>query len=74
MPPGGNQWVLTLALGAEFWVVNVELPEFEHALYVPAKMRPQTSGDLFRQPVKSYARHTRPFRELKALSDGRFSV
>lgn len=60
---------LALMLGpvSEYSVDNVDLPEFELAWYASATVHPEQDGDPFRQPVISYARHTRPFRELKAL-------
>ncbi|WP_295806499.1 LysR family transcriptional regulator [uncultured Nitratireductor sp.] len=61
---------LAILLGpiSEFTVNNVDLPGFELAWYCPVSEH-GTHGpeqDLFRLPVITYARNTRPFRELKA--------
>lgn len=61
---------LALLLGpvSEFSVDNVDLPDFRLAWYAAATMEPP-AGDpagYLTQPVISYARNTRPFRELKA--------
>lgn len=57
---------LALMLGpvSEFSVENVELPNFELAWYAAPGDRPD---EHFGLPVITYARHTRPYRELKAL-------
>ncbi|MDC0948351.1 LysR family transcriptional regulator [Gammaproteobacteria bacterium] len=61
---------LALLLGpiSEYSVTNVDLPDFELAWYCPAsKYGEQLSGSsFFTLPVITYARNTRPFRELKA--------
>lgn len=62
---------LALLLGpiSEYSVDNVELPGFELAWYTRAGSDPEQSGmTLLREkPVITYARHTRPYRELKTL-------
>ena len=60
---------LALMLGpvSEFTVDNVELPAFELAWYAAASGPPASAAEAFAQPVITYARHTRPFRDLKAL-------
>jgi DNA-binding transcriptional LysR family regulator len=60
---------LALMLGpvSEFTVDNVELPDFELAWYASATNPPAGPVAGFGLPVITYARHTRPFRELKAL-------
>lgn len=62
---------LAILLGpiSEFTVNNIDLPDFELAWYCStSELGEQANSDsLFKLPVISYARHTRPFRELKSL-------
>lgn len=61
---------LAILLGpiSEFTVNNIDLPDFELAWYCANSECGEhaDSEALFKLPVISYARHTRPFRELKA--------
>ena len=58
---------LAILLGpvSEYSVNNVELPGFDLAWYVAADAPEQDIDALMRKPVLSYARNTRPHRELK---------
>ncbi|MBS0126718.1 LysR family transcriptional regulator [Thetidibacter halocola] len=59
---------LAVLLGpiSEYSVNNVDLPGFDLAWYVSAKApEPANPADYLRRPVLTYARQTRPFRELK---------
>jgi DNA-binding transcriptional LysR family regulator len=58
---------LSILLGpvSEFSVDNIELPEFELSWYAAASLDLEEARKLNR-PIASYARHTRPYRELKA--------
>jgi len=61
---------LAILLGpiSDYSVDNVELPGFELAWYAACDPAQAVIEALeFRKPVITYARHTRPFRELKAL-------
>lgn len=61
---------LAVLLGpvSEYSVDNIELPEFDLAWYVAADATPQANAaDHFRRPVLTYARNTRPYRELREL-------
>ncbi len=61
---------LAILLGpvSEYSVDNIELPGFDLAWYIAADTAPVTDPtDYFAQPVLTYARHTRPYRELKEL-------
>lgn len=62
---------LALMLGpvSEFSVDNVALPDFELEWYAAPHLVAETDDPTghFDQPVITYARHTRPYRELKAL-------
>jgi len=63
---------LALLLGpvSEYSVDNVELPGFELAWYAAAGTDIKEAGArglLLEKPVITYARHTRPYRELKTL-------
>lgn len=54
---------------SEYTVDNIELPAFDLAWYVAADKVPP-NGDpasFLDMPVMTYARHTRPYRELKAM-------
>ena len=53
---------------SEYSVDNVALPGFELAWYASTSTPSNnTAEQLLKRPVLTYARHTRPFRELKAL-------
>lgn len=53
---------------SDYSVNNIELPGFELAWYAAASLGENAINDLSRsQPVITYARHTRPYREIKAL-------
>lgn len=68
---------LALLLGpvSEYSVDNVELPGFELAWYVQAGARTDDGDALLREkPVITYARHTRPYRELKTLLQERVAT
>lgn len=59
---------LAILLGpiSEYSTDNIVLPGFDLAWYTSAQSDPDLcAGDLLRRPVLSYARNTRPFRELK---------
>lgn len=60
---------LAILLGpiSEFTVNNIDLPDFELAWYCAASKRGKNANSeaLFKLPVITYARNTRPFRELK---------
>ena len=59
---------LAILLGpvSEYTVENVELPGFDLAWYVSAKAEvADNPKDYLRRPVLTYARQTRPYRELK---------
>lgn len=61
---------LAILLGpiSEFSVDNIELPGFDLAWYIAADADPAADpGEYFTQPVLTYARNTRPYRELKEL-------
>ena len=61
---------LAILLGpiSEYSVDNVELPGFELAWYVAADAQDEPEpGAYFTRPVLTYARNTRPYRELKEL-------
>lgn len=61
---------LAILLGpiSEFSVDNIELPGFDLAWYIAADAEPAADpADYFAQPVLTYARNTRPYRELKEL-------
>ncbi|MDG9793551.1 LysR family transcriptional regulator [Brucella anthropi] len=63
---------LAILLGpiSEYSVDNIELPSFDLAWYVAGGVTPSTGrdADLLREkPVITYARNTRPYRELKGL-------
>ena len=63
---------LAILLGpiSEYKVDNIDLPSFDLAWYVAGDLQPSTGrdADLLRErPVITYARNTRPFRELKGL-------
>ena len=61
---------LAILLGpiSEYSVDNIALPGFELAWYVSAAAPvPDDPARLLRGPVLTYARNTRPYRELKAL-------
>ncbi|MGG7643536.1 LysR family transcriptional regulator [Rhodovulum sp. YNF3179] len=58
---------LAILLGpiSEYSVDNIELPGFDLAWYCAADTRPDPAAP-FTRPVITYARNTRPYRELKA--------
>ncbi|MDJ0993860.1 MAG: LysR family transcriptional regulator [Dinoroseobacter sp.] len=59
---------LAILLGpiSEYSTDNIVLPGFDLAWYTSAKRNPSLSAiELLQRPVLSYARNTRPFRELK---------
>lgn len=61
---------LAILLGpiSEYSVDNIVLPGFELAWYTSAKTDPAISEDVYlTRPVMTYARNTRPFRELKEM-------
>lgn len=61
---------LAILLGpiSDHSVNNIALPGFDLAWYVAADAAPVAQeADLLRRPVLTYARNTRPFRELKEL-------
>ncbi|NNU81969.1 LysR family transcriptional regulator [Halovulum dunhuangense] len=61
---------LAVLLGpiSEYSVDNIELPGFDLAWYVAADAPPVTHpSEHFRRPVLTYARNTRPYRELRDL-------
>lgn len=61
---------LAILLGpiSEFSVDNVELPGFELAWYVSSSAPAhEDAGGYLKRPVLTYARNTRPYRELKDL-------
>jgi len=62
---------LAVLLGpvSEYSVNNVGLPGFDLAWYISAKA--VARADPFRRPVLTYARQTRPYRELKELLQDR---
>ncbi len=64
----GHEMDLAILLGpiSEQSIDNVELPGFELSWYVAAKApEPADPADHLARPVLTYARHTRPHRELK---------
>lgn len=68
---------LALLLGpvSEYSVDNVELPGFELAWYVQTGTGTEDGAALLREkPVITYARHTRPYRELKTLLQERVAT
>ncbi len=65
-----REFDLAILLGpiSEHTVNNVALPEFELAWYTSATAEPMSDGaDYLSRPVLTYARNTRPHRELKEL-------
>lgn len=52
---------------SDFTVDNVDLPPFDLAWYVSAETDISDPAALLRKPVMTYARSTRPYRELRAL-------
>lgn len=60
---------LAILLGpvSEYSVNNVELPGFDLAWYTAADTPEQETQALMLKPVLTYARHTRPYRELKEM-------
>ena len=61
---------LAILLGpiSDLTVANIVLPGFDLAWYTAAgSARPAREADYLRRPVMTYARNTRPFRELKDL-------
>lgn len=68
---------LALLLGpiSEYSVDNVELPGFDLAWYVQAGSSAEDGAQLLKEkPVITYARHTRPYRELKTLLQERVAT
>ena len=65
---------LAVLLGpiSEYSVNNIDLPDFDLAWYVAATAsEPDDPAEHFHRPVLTYARQTRPFRELKKLLQDR---
>lgn len=65
---------LAVLLGpiSEYSVNNIDLPDFDLAWYVAAQTpEPEDPTGHFRRPVLTYARQTRPFRELRKLLQDR---
>ena len=63
-----REFDLAILLGpiSEYSVDNIALPDFDLAWYVAADV-PETEGAAYlTRPVLTYARNTRPYRELKA--------
>jgi DNA-binding transcriptional LysR family regulator len=61
---------LAILLGpiSDYAVNNIELPGFDLAWYAAAGTAPaMTESDYLSRPVLTYARNTRPFRELKEM-------
>lgn len=61
---------LAILLGpiSEYSVENLDLPGFDLAWYVSSRALPCADPlEHLRRPILAYARHTRPFRELRAL-------
>jgi len=58
---------LAILLGpvSEYSVNNIALPGFDLAWYASAKAEVEAQSDLSKRPVITYARNTRPYRELK---------
>lgn len=68
----GREIDMAILLGplSDYSVDNVELPGFELAWYAAAEMLSSSGSDADlprEKPVITYARHTRPYRELKTL-------
>lgn len=66
----GQALDLAILLGpiSDYTVENVDLPGFDLAWYVAADAaEPAVPSGHLRRPVLSYARHTRPYRELRDL-------
>ncbi|MDU8913895.1 LysR family transcriptional regulator [Aestuariicoccus sp. MJ-SS9] len=63
----GREIDLAILLGpiSEYSVDNIDLPGFDLAWYCAAGARNETA--IGSRPVLTYARHTRPYRELKEL-------
>ncbi|MGR3513070.1 MAG: LysR family transcriptional regulator [Paracoccaceae bacterium] len=58
--------VILLGPVSEYSVENVELPGFDLAWYVSSTAEPgETPRDYLQRPVVTYARQTRPYREMK---------
>lgn len=66
---GGIDMAFLLGPISEYTVDNLDLPGFDLAWYVAADLAaPGEGADSFlRMPVLTYARNTRPYRELKGL-------
>lgn len=64
----GREIDIAILLGpiSEYSVDNIILPAFDLAWYVAADTRQDDADALLRNPVITYARNTRPFRELKS--------
>lgn len=61
---------LAILLGpiSDYSVNNIDLPGFDLAWYAAAETEGGLAqGDYFSRPVITYARHTRPYRELKEM-------
>jgi DNA-binding transcriptional LysR family regulator len=61
---------LAILLGpiSDYSVNNIELPGFDLAWYAAATAEPvESASELLSRPVMTYARNTRPYRELKEL-------
>jgi DNA-binding transcriptional LysR family regulator len=58
---------LAVLLGpiSDYSVNNLELPGFELAWYASAKSETEDPAELLKRPILTYARQTRPYRELR---------
>lgn len=66
----GRSIDLAILLGpvSEYSVENVDLPPFDLAWYVSTRAAPAaTPADHLRRPILTYARQTRPFRQLREM-------
>jgi len=54
---------------SEYTVDNIDLPDFDLAWYIATDIEPRGAdpASFLQKPVLTYARNTRPYRELKAL-------
>ena len=65
---------LALLMGpvSEYSTENIELPDFTLGWFAASQNAAATPPDLAHVPVITYARNTRPFRELRAALDERY--